>query len=115
MIEGEPTFDIQTAELTTGNIERSISATGSVQALVTVDVSSQLSGQISQVNVDFNSQVKKGDTLATIDQRTFASKVSSAQSNLTIAKANVEVQQANVTKAEALRDQAKRAVDRQKS
>jgi len=114
MIEGEPTFDIQTAELTTGNIERSISATGSVQALVTVDVSSQLSGQISQVNVDFNSQVKKGDTLATIDQRTFASKVSSAQSNLTIAKANVEVQQANVTKAEALRDQAKRAVDRQK-
>ncbi|MFV0367931.1 MAG: efflux RND transporter periplasmic adaptor subunit [Hyphomicrobiaceae bacterium] len=114
MTEGDPEFNIQTAQLSMGNIERSISATGSVQALVTVDVSSQLSGQIAQVNVDFNSQVKKDDTLATIDPRTFASRVSSAESNLIIAKATVEVQQSNVTKAVALRDQARRAVERQK-
>lgn len=110
-----PAFDLQTALVSRGPIERSISATGSVQALVTVDVSSQLSGQISQVNVDFNSEVKKGDVLAMIDPRTFASRVASAEANLTIAKANIGVQEANSVKAQALRDQAKRALERQKA
>jgi HlyD family secretion protein len=113
--EQPPAFDIQTAAISRGQIERSISATGSVQALVTVDVSSQLSGQISQVNVDFNTEVKKGGTLAVIDPRTFSSRVTSADANLAIAKANVEVQQASVVKAVALRDQAKRALERQKA
>ncbi len=108
-------FIIQTAQVSRGPIERSISATGSVQALVTVDVSSQLSGQISAVNVDFNSQVKEGDTLAIIDPRTFASRVASAQANLAIAKANVEVQEASIAKAQSLRDQAQRALERQKA
>lgn len=110
-----PTYDVQTAVISRGPIERSISATGSVQALVTADVSSQLSGQISQVNVDFNTEVKKGDVLATIDPRTFASRVASAEANLAIAKANVEVQEANSVKTQALRDQAKRALERQKA
>lgn len=113
--EKPPSFDIQTAEVSRGPIERSISATGSVQALVTADVSSQLSGQISQVNVDFNSEVEKGTILATIDPRTFASRVASAEANLTIAKATVEVQEANLAKAEALRNQAQRALERQKA
>lgn len=108
-------FDIQVAEVSRGPIERSISATGSVQALVTVDVSSQLSGQISQVNVDFNSEVRKDETLATIDPRTFASRVASAQANLAIAKANVDVQEANIVKTQSLRDQAQRALERQKA
>lgn len=113
--EVAPTYDIQTAEVSRGAIERSISATGSVQALVTADVSSQLSGQIAEVRVDFNSEVRKGDVLAIIDPRTFASRVASADANLAIAKANVEVQEASVAKAEALRDQAQRALERQKA
>ena len=113
--EQPPTFDLQTAQVSRGPIERSISATGSVQALVTVDVSSQLSGQISQVNVDFNSEVKNGDLLAMIDPRTFASRVASAEANLAIAKATIGVQEANSVKAQALRDQAKRALERQKA
>ncbi len=75
-------YDIQTVELSTGSIERSISATGSVQALVTVSVSSQLSGQISELNADFNSKVSKDTTLAVIDPRTFAARVASAEANL---------------------------------
>ncbi len=109
------TYEIQTAQIGRGSIERSISATGSVQALVTADVSSQLSGQISQVNVDFNSPVHKGDILAAIDPRTFTSRVASADANLAIAKSNLEVQQAGIVKAEAIRDQAKRALERQKA
>lgn len=76
--EAAASYDIETVELSRGSIERSISATGSVEALVTVDVSSQLSGQISEVNVDFNSPVAKGDLLAAIDPRTFAARVASA-------------------------------------
>jgi HlyD family secretion protein len=109
------TYEIETVELSRGSIERSISATGSVQALVTVDVSSQLSGQISDVNVDFNSNVAKGASLAVIDTRTFAVRVASAEANLAIAKTDVTVQEANVVKAQALLDQAQRAVERQRT
>jgi HlyD family secretion protein len=109
------TFEIQTAALSTGSIERSISATGSVEALVTVDVSSQLSGQMSDVNVDFNSPVAKDAVLAVIDPRTFAARVASAEANLAIARTTVAVQEANIAKAKALLDQAQRAVERQRT
>jgi HlyD family secretion protein len=112
--ESAPAYTIQTTEVSRGVVERTISATGSVQALVTVDVSSQLSGQISEVRVDFNSPVNKGDTLAVIDPRTFSSKVASAEANLAIAKSNVAVQKAGVAKAVAMRGQAERALERQK-
>ena len=109
------TYDIQTVDLSTGSIERSISATGSVQALVTVSVSSQLSGQISELNADFNSKVAKDTSLAVIDPRTFAARVASAEANLAIAKTTVTVQEATIVKAQALLDQAQRGVERQKA
>ncbi|MCB1519286.1 MAG: efflux RND transporter periplasmic adaptor subunit [Hyphomicrobiaceae bacterium] len=113
--EPTATFDIQTVELSRGSIERSISATGSVEALVTVDVSSQLSGQISAVSVDFNSPVQKGGNLAVIDPRTFAARVASAEANLAIARTTVAVGEASVVKSKALRDQAQRSVERQRA
>lgn len=112
--EATPQYDIQTVHLSSGSIERSVSATGSVQALVTVDISSQLSGQMSKVNVDFNSKVSKSATLAVIDPRTFEAKVASAEANLAIAKTNLELQQANIAKAQALVEQAERTVARQR-
>ncbi|MGF1621714.1 MAG: efflux RND transporter periplasmic adaptor subunit [Rhodomicrobiaceae bacterium] len=112
--EQPATYEIETVELSRGSIERSISATGAVEALVTVDVSSQLSGQISDVNVDFNSPVSKNASLAVIDPRTFAARVASSEAALAIAKTNVAVQEANVTKAKALLEQAQRAVERQR-
>ena len=113
--EKRASYDIQTVELSRGSIERSISATGSVQALVTVAVSSQLSGQISELNSDFNSKVAKGSSLAVIDPRTFAARVASAEANLAIAKTTVTVEEANIVKAQALLDQAQRSVERQRT
>lgn len=112
--EQPASYEIQTVELSRGSIERSISATGAVEALVTVDISSQLSGQISDVNVDFNSPVEKNAVLATIDPRTFKARVASAQAALAIAKANVTVEEANVVKARALLAQAESTLARQK-
>lgn len=108
------TYTFTSVDISRGSIERSISATGSVQALVTVDVSSQLSGQLSDIKVDFNSAVKKGDTLAVIDPRTFAARVASGDANLKIAKTAVEIGEANIVKARSLRGQAERALERQK-
>ena len=113
--EKRASYDIQTVELSRGSIERSISATGSVQALVTVAVSSQLSGQISELNSDFNSKVAKGASLAVIDPRTFAARVASAEANLAIAKTTVTVEEATIVKAQALLDQAQRSVERQRT
>lgn len=107
-------YEIQTVEMSRGSIERSISATGAVEALVTVDVSSQLSGQISNVNVDFNSPVEKNAVLAVIDPRTFAARVASAEATLAIAKTNVALEEASVAKAKALLSQAESNVVRHK-
>src|SRR5690349_329223 len=68
-----------------GMVEKSISSTGSVAALVTVDVGSQISGQISELKVDFNSQVKKGDLLAVIDPQTYQQRVASAEADMAVA------------------------------
>jgi HlyD family secretion protein len=108
-------YELQTVEVSRGSIERSISATGSVEALVTVDVSSQLSGQISEVNVDFNSPVAHGAVLAVIDPRTFAARVASAEANLAIARTDVSVREASILKAKALLDQAQRSAERQRT
>src|SRR5262245_13201569 len=65
---GEPAAPpIETAVVKRGNIAQTISATGRAQALTTVQVGTQVSGTISEIYVDFNSQVKKGEVIARLD------------------------------------------------
>lgn len=111
--ENTKALSFQSAEIDKGLIEQSVSATGSVQALITVDLSSQLSGQVSAVNVDFNSKVKKGDLLAIIDKKTFATKVQSAEANLKMSLAGAEVQKASISKYRALVEKARQDLERQ--
>lgn len=85
-----------------GDITRSVSASGSLQALITVDVGSQISGQVTRVLVDFNDQVRAGQTLAILDPSTFQSRV--AQSQADIAAGEAAVRQAEATLANALAD-----------
>ena len=75
------TYD--TALVSKGPIRKLVSTSGPVRALVTVSIGSQLSGQVDKLSVDFNSEVKSGDVLATIDSRTFDAKVSQAKADLT--------------------------------
>ena len=97
-----------------GTVEKSISSTGSVAALVTVDVGSQISGQISELKVDFNSEVKKGDLLAVIDPQTYQQRVASAEADLAVAYAGLGTQQANLRKAQTTLDQNRRDYERSK-
>jgi HlyD family secretion protein len=102
------------AAIDRGTVEKSISSTGSVAALVTVDVGSQISGQISELKVDFNSQVKKGDLLAVIDPQTYQQRVASAEADLAVAYANLGTQQANLRKAQTTLEQNRRDYERSK-
>ena len=66
---------IETARLDTGDIIRSVATSGAVRPLITVEVGSQLSGQIEDIYVDFNSEVSAGQVIALIDAKTFESRV----------------------------------------
>ncbi|MDJ0449934.1 efflux RND transporter periplasmic adaptor subunit [Methylocystis sp. JR02] len=88
----------QTQLLGRGVVERSVTASGAVKALVTVDVGSQVSGPITEMKVDFNSKVKQGDLIAVIDRAPFDAKVQAASANLAIARADVSRREAAMAK-----------------
>jgi HlyD family secretion protein len=89
--EKEPNF--RTEKVTKGDIVSTVSATGTVNAVTTVLVGTQVSGTIKHIYVDFNSSVKKGQIIAQIDPSTFEAQVEQAGANLVSARANVEKSQ----------------------
>jgi HlyD family secretion protein len=95
-----------TAEVATGHVRRTVSATGALEAVTTVDVSSQLSGQISRLDADFNDPVRVGQALATLDQRGFEARVVQAESEARMARANVAILSAKLDEARGLEDEA---------
>ncbi len=105
------TYD--TAEVTRGAIRKIVSTSGPVRAMVTVQVGSQLSGQIRTVTADYNTEVKEGDVLAELDAKTFKARVAQAQADLAAARAQLANQEAAIVKSEAVLRQAERAIERQ--
>ena len=101
-----PKFKTQTAAR--GDIRATVTATGTMNAVTTVLVGTQVSGTISKLYVDFNSPVKKGQILAQIDPATFQAQVDQARANMMAARANVQ-------KAEAAVVDTKRTMERNKT
>jgi HlyD family secretion protein len=108
-------FAYDTAEIKYGPIRNFVSASGPVRALVTVSISSQLSGQINEVKADYNSEVKAGDELAVIDDKTLVAKVAQSRADLTAANAMLANQEAGLIKAEAIEHNAGRLMSRQQA
>jgi HlyD family secretion protein len=108
-------FIYEAAEVSQGPIRKLVATSGPVRALVTVSVSSQLSGQIRELKVDFNSEVKAGEELAVIDDKTFAAKVAQANADLVAARATMLNNEAALAKAEAIERNAKRLMQRQEA
>lgn len=104
-----------TAKVQRGEIRDVVEATGTVNAVITVQVGSQVSGTIARLNADFNSRVSKGDVIALIDPRLLEGALKQATADLANAKANVVVSAANRTKAKATLVQAKAEYDRAQS
>jgi HlyD family secretion protein len=80
--------DYKTEKVDKGDIQLTVTATGTVNAVVNVQVGTQVSGTISEIFVDYNSLVKKGQLLAQIDPANFESQVAQAKANLSSAEAN---------------------------
>jgi HlyD family secretion protein len=99
-----------TAPVEKGVIAREIKASGTVEAVVTVDVSSQLSGRVVEVPVDFNDTVKAGQAIARLDPETYIARVHEAQASLNVAKADAQLKEAAILKAQAALENAKTGV-----
>jgi HlyD family secretion protein len=92
-----PTF--LTAPVERGSISTLVRASGTVEAVITVDVSSQLSGRVAEVFVSFNDPVKTGQPIAQLDQEIFAAHVNEAKATLSVARATAQVQKAALERA----------------
>jgi len=100
-----PDLHFESAPVDRGRIVARVSATGTLSALVTVQVGSQVSGRIEAIFIDFGSPVKKGQVIAQMDRQLFQAAVDQARGNRAAAKANL-------TKAEAQAEEAGRQVQR---
>jgi len=94
-----------------GDITRSVSASGTLQALITVDVGSQISGQVIEVLADFNDEVRTGQTLAILDPQTYQSRVAQGQADISAGQASVRQAQATLANAQADYNRKKTLVD----
>jgi HlyD family secretion protein len=90
-----------------GDIREVVEATGTINAVITVQVGSQVSGTISHLYVDFNSRVKKGQVVAQIDPPLFKGALLQTRADLANAQANVASAKANLEKAKATEIQTK--------
>jgi len=112
----------RTGKIDRGNLQATVSASGAVNPVTQVSVGTQVSGQIRDLYVDFNSEVKAGQLIAQIDPETFEYRVRSAQADLDAARAAVMTAQANaaasraqVSRAQVDLDEARRDFDRKQS
>ena len=90
----------RTVKVERGDIRVAISATGTLSAISTVTVGSQISGQVTEVLVDFNSAVKKDEVLARIDPRTYEAQIEQGAAQIASARASLTQAQATLRNAE---------------
>lgn len=90
---------LSTADVTQGDVVATVEATGTLEAVTTVEVGSQVSGTIKTLGADFNSQVRQGQVIAQLDPSLFDTQV--AQERATVSRLNAEVERARVQAEDA--------------
>src|SRR6058998_3051317 len=93
---GGPDLQVITSPITRGDIIDSVGATGTLQAVTTVQVGSQVSGNIQWLGADFNSIVKKGQVIARLDPSLFEAQLQQARANLNQTRANLAKAQSDL-------------------
>src|SRR5687768_13502106 len=91
----------RTATVERGQVRVAISATGTLAAISTVDVGSQISGQVTDVLVDFNDRVEAGQVIARIDPATYEAQIIQGNAAINSARASLETARATLRNAEA--------------
>jgi HlyD family secretion protein len=105
---GGPQYKTATVHRT--DLEAMVTATGTMNAVTTVLVGTQVSGTIKDLYVDFNSLVKKGDLLAQIDPAMFQAQVDQAKANLLSAEANLKKNEASLVDARRIYERNKQLI-----
>jgi HlyD family secretion protein len=93
--------DYITAKIERGNVDVSVSATGTVQAVTTVQVGSQVSGTVQWLGADFNTQVSRGQVVARLDPAIFQAQVDNARANVSNAEAAIQGAQSEIINQKA--------------
>ena len=106
---GKPAYRL--AKIERGTIANTVTASGTLKAIITVDVGTQISGQIKQLFADFNTEVKANQVIARIDPATFEAKVREAEADVSTARSNVLLMQARLESMVSDTRQAKSALD----
>jgi HlyD family secretion protein len=101
-----------TAQVAAGDVIEKVQATGTVQPLLQVNVGAQVSGRVTQVFVDFNSMVKKGDVLAEIDPLIYGTQVSAQAANLSAQRAQLAQAKASMQSMKAQLETSRIAFER---
>lgn len=99
--DGASAAEYMTGKVERGNLRNTVSATGTLQAVTTVQVGSQVSGTISALYADFNSTVKKGQVIAQLDPALTQAQVSQSRANLEQARAGLEQARAALAQSRA--------------
>ena len=100
---GDKTPEYSTTKVTRGDVLQVVTATGGLQAVTSVDVSSQISGLITEIGVDYNTPVKKGQLLAKLDPATYQSRLLQAEAQLSNNTANYNLVRLNTVRIRELR------------
>lgn len=105
--KNEAALNFRTEKVATGDMVSTVTATGTVNAVTTILVGTQVSGSIKDIYVDFNSHVKKGQVIAQIDPATFEAQVEQARANLLSAHANLEKAAASLLDAKRIMERSR--------
>ncbi len=104
--KSDKTIHLKTVAVSKGDVEVTVSATGTIQAIQTVEVGTQVSGVIDKLNVDFNSIVKKGDLMAVLDTKPLQISLAQSAAQVESAKAELVYQQACYDREKVLFDKS---------
>ena len=98
----EEKVEFETAKVDQGNIQTTITATGTIEPVTSVTVGTQVSGIVSKLYVDYNSVVKKGQVIAELDKTNLISELTAQRANLSSAQSSLNYQQSNYNRYKTL-------------
>ena len=111
----EESVEFETAKVEEGNIQTTITATGTIEPVTSVTVGTQVSGIVSKLYVDYNSVVKKGQVIAELDKTNLISELTAQRANLASAQSSLNYQQANYNRYKTLYDKGLVSADEYES
>lgn len=100
----KPETEYETTTVEKGNISTTVTATGTIEPVTSVEVGTQVSGIVSKIYVDYNSEVKAGQVIAELDRTNLISTLESQRANLTSAQSALDYQKANFDRQKGLYD-----------